>query len=131
MATWQRRLLRATYTVNSDCTGTEVAQVYQSGQLVRTTTLQIVIDQNGDHARSIFSKVELPDGTLLPAVITLDATRLFPKDERLGGEPPCRSAAGFPPQVEGQGLRVRTVCLLSTFAVAYPFREQVVTNHAS
>jgi hypothetical protein len=73
--------ITGTYNVNSDCTGTEVAQVYQSGQLVRTTTLQIVIDQNGDHARSIFSKVELPDGTLLPAAITLDATRLFRKDD--------------------------------------------------
>jgi len=70
-----------TYTVNSDCTETHVVQVFLSGQLVRTTTVQSVIDENGQHARSIYSKVELPDGTLLPAVITADATRLFPKDE--------------------------------------------------
>jgi hypothetical protein len=70
-----------TYTVNSDCTETHVLQVFQSGQLVRTTTVQSVLDENGQHGRSIFSKVELPDGTLLPAVITSDATRLFPKDE--------------------------------------------------
>jgi hypothetical protein len=69
-----------TYMVNSDCTATSIVQVYQSGQLVRTTTLQTVIDENGQHARSIFSKVELPDHTILPAVITLDATRLFPTD---------------------------------------------------
>jgi hypothetical protein len=70
-----------TYTVNSDCTATDIVKVYQSGQLVRTTTLQIVIDQNGEHGHAIFSKVELPDYTILPAVITLDATRLFPKDQ--------------------------------------------------
>src|SRR2546427_386255 len=69
-----------TYTVNSDCTETDVVQVFLSGQLVRTTTVQSVVDENGQHARSIYSKVELPDGTLLPAVITADATRLFPKD---------------------------------------------------
>jgi hypothetical protein len=70
-----------TYTLNSDCTGTDIVQVYQSGQLVRTTTLQVVVDENGQHARAIFSKVELPDHTILPAVITVDVMRLFPKDE--------------------------------------------------
>jgi hypothetical protein len=70
-----------TYTVNSDCTGTDIVQVYESGQLVRTTTLKVVVDENGQHGRSIFTKVELPDGTLLPVVITGDSTRLFPKDE--------------------------------------------------
>jgi hypothetical protein len=69
-----------TYTVNSDCTATDIVQVYESGQLARTTTLKGVVDENGQHLRAIFTKVELPDHTILPVVITGDSTRLFPKD---------------------------------------------------
>lgn len=70
-----------TYTANSDCTGTDVVQVYESGQLVRTTTLNVVYDENGRHIQGIFTKVELPDHTILPAVITIEANRLFPMDD--------------------------------------------------
>jgi hypothetical protein len=70
-----------TYTINSDCTGTDVVQVYESGQLVRTTTLNVVYDENGRHVQGIFAKVELPDHTILPAVITIEANRLFPMDD--------------------------------------------------
>jgi hypothetical protein len=72
---------QGTYSVNADCTVTEVIQVYESGQLVRTSTLQGVIEDNGRSASAIFSKIELPDGTVLPSVLTLDAKRLFPRDE--------------------------------------------------
>jgi hypothetical protein len=71
---------QGTYNVNSDCTMTELVQVYQSGQLVRTTTLQVVIEDNGNGGSAIFSKVELPDGTVLPSVLTLEAKRLFPRN---------------------------------------------------
>jgi hypothetical protein len=69
------------YEIKSDCTGTEVVQVYESGQLVRTSTLQLVIEENGNSGHAIFSKIELPDHTVLPSVLTLDAKRLFPKDD--------------------------------------------------
>lgn len=72
---------QGTYSVNADCTVTEVIQVYESGQLVRTSTLQGVIEDNGRCASAIFSKIELPDGTALPSALTLDAKRLFPRDE--------------------------------------------------
>jgi hypothetical protein len=72
---------QGTYSVNSDCKGTELVQVYQSGQLVRTTTLQTVIEDNGNGGSGIFSKIELPDGTLLPSVLTFEAKRLFPRDD--------------------------------------------------
>jgi hypothetical protein len=70
-----------TYTINGDCTGTDVVQVYVNGQLVRTTTLNVVFDENGRHVQGIFAKIELPDHTILPAVATLEANRLFPKDD--------------------------------------------------
>lgn len=69
------------YSVSADCTFTEVVQVYESGQLVRTSILQGVIEDNGRSASAIFSKIELPNGTVLPSILTLDAKRLFPKDE--------------------------------------------------
>ena len=65
-----------TYTVNSDCTGTDVIQVYEAGVLVRTSTLKVVYDQNGREARAIFQSVVLPNGTSLPAVLTIEARRI-------------------------------------------------------
>jgi len=65
-----------TYTVNSDCTGTDVIQVYESGVLVRTSTLKVVYDQNGRESRAIFQSVVLPNGTSLPAVLTIEAKRI-------------------------------------------------------
>src|SRR5262249_2025022 len=59
-------ILQGTYNVNFDCMLTTVVQVFESGQLVRTSTLQGVIEDNGKSIIAIFTKVELPDGTLLP-----------------------------------------------------------------
>ena len=69
--------LSGSYTVNPDCTGTEVIQVFESGVLVRTSTLKVVFDQNGRGARAIFTQVVLPNGTVLPTVLTVDAKRIF------------------------------------------------------
>jgi len=69
------------YSVNADCTMNEVIQVYQSGQLVRTSSVLVVIEENGHSGTGIFTKIELPDGTVLPSVLTLDGKRLFPRDE--------------------------------------------------
>ena len=67
-----------TATVNPDCTGTDTIQVFQSGVLVRTTTLHVVYDDNGREARAIFTSLVLPDGTSLPSIITIEARRIFP-----------------------------------------------------
>ena len=67
-----------TATVNPDCTGTDTIQVFQSGVLVRMTTLHVVYDDNGREARAIFTSLVLPDGTSLPSIITIEARRLFP-----------------------------------------------------
>jgi len=66
-----------TITVNLDCTATEVIEVFQNGNLIRTSTLNVVIDDNGRAARSMITSIVLPDGTPLPSILTLDARRLF------------------------------------------------------
>lgn len=66
--------------VGADCTSISVFQIYENGQLVRTSTLKIIFDDNMEHARALFQEVVLPDGTVLPTVLTVDAHRLFVKD---------------------------------------------------
>jgi hypothetical protein len=65
--------------VNPDCTGTDTIQVFESGVLVRTTTLHLVCDDDGREARAVFTSLVLPDGTSLPSIITIEARRVFSK----------------------------------------------------
>jgi hypothetical protein len=69
-----------TATVNPDCTGTDVIQVFQDGVLVRTSTLNLVYDDNGHSARAIFTSIVLPNGAQLPSILTIDARRVFVGD---------------------------------------------------
>jgi hypothetical protein len=69
-----------TVTVNKDCTATGNINVSVNGQLQRTSVLALVYDSNGNHVRMIFQAVTLPDGTNLPAVITVDGNRLSNND---------------------------------------------------
>jgi hypothetical protein len=66
-----------TVTVKGNCTATLNANVYQSGQLVRTAVIDLVFDNNRQHLRAIFQSASLPDGTNLPVVITIDGLRIF------------------------------------------------------
>jgi hypothetical protein len=68
------------FTVNKDCTGSATINVYLNGQLLRTSTLSVVYDSGITHARMLFTSLALPDGTVLPAVITLDSDRVFSRD---------------------------------------------------
>jgi hypothetical protein len=70
-----------TAAVNSDCTATYVVEVFLSGALVRTTTVHVVFDDNLRSARGIFTALVLANGASFPTVITLDAKRLFVRDE--------------------------------------------------
>jgi hypothetical protein len=72
--------ISGTVTVNKDCTATATIQVFVNGQLQRTAVLAAVYDNNMNNSRAIFQSVTLPDGTNLPVVITIDYTKLFPKD---------------------------------------------------
>jgi hypothetical protein len=70
--------LSGTYTVNADCTETLSVNVYSSGTLVRTATVNVVYDNNARSARGIFTSLVLTDGPALPTVITIDAAKIFP-----------------------------------------------------
>jgi hypothetical protein len=74
---YAQETVTGTVAVNADCTGTLNANVYQSGQLVRTAVIDLVFDNNRQHLRAIFQSAALPDGTNLPVVITIDGLRLF------------------------------------------------------
>jgi len=69
--------ISGTYTVNRNCTGSMAVNVYRNGQLLRTANLNVAYDSNINHARMIFTSLTLPDGTVLPAVITADVNRVF------------------------------------------------------
>ena len=69
-----------TATLNSDCTGTDTVSVFESGILVRTSTLKVVYDDHGNSARAIFTSIVLPDGTPLASILTVDARRVWQGD---------------------------------------------------
>jgi hypothetical protein len=77
---YAQETVTGTVAVNGDCTGTLNANVYQSGQLVRTAVIDLVFDNDRQHLRAIFQSASLPDGTNLPVVITIDGLRLFRGD---------------------------------------------------
>jgi hypothetical protein len=64
-------------TVNHDCSGTLVAQVYEGGVLVRTSYIHLQYENNTNEILGIFQKLVLPNGSNLPVVITIDGKRLF------------------------------------------------------
>ena len=67
--------ITGTATVNRDCTGSAAINVYLNGTLLRTATLNVAYDSDGNHARMIFTSLTLADGTVLPVVVTNDASR--------------------------------------------------------
>jgi len=70
-----------TYSVNADCTGTATINFYESGQLVRTSVLSLVFDANHREIRMVQKSLQLPDGALLPVVVTVEAKRIFTEDD--------------------------------------------------
>jgi hypothetical protein len=71
--------ISGTYTVNSNCTGTMTINVSVNGQILRTAGVNVAYDTNANHARMIFTSLVLSDGTNLPAVITVDVSRVTTK----------------------------------------------------
>ena len=71
--------ITATATVNSNCTGAATINVYLQGTLLRTTTVDIAFDSDGNHVRMIFTSLTLSNGTVLPVVATLDGNRVATK----------------------------------------------------
>ena len=69
------------YTVNADCTGTATVQFFESGQLVRTSILSLVFDNNQREIRMAQKSLTLPNNVALPVVITVEARKLFTEDD--------------------------------------------------
>lgn len=72
--------LSGTLTVNPDCTGSMTLNVYQAGQLVRTSVLSIVFVNNQQELRMVQKSLTVPNSGTVPAVITVDAKRTFSED---------------------------------------------------
>jgi hypothetical protein len=67
-----------TYMVNPDCTGKFAFDIFNlSGNKILTATVDLVFDDNLQHARAIFTSTVLPNGTPLATVITVDARKIF------------------------------------------------------
>jgi len=70
--------VKGTVTVNSDCTGTKTVMVYDSnGNLLRTVTEDLVIDDHAREIRAIVTSLVLPNGTSVPTIITITERKLF------------------------------------------------------
>ena len=63
-------------TVNSACSGELVANVYQNGQLVRTSYIHLQYQDNDNQILGIFEKLVLPNGAQLPVVVTINGSRI-------------------------------------------------------
>jgi hypothetical protein len=70
-----------TYSVNADCTDTTTIKFYESGQLVRTSILLIVFDNNSREIRMVQKSLQLPNNAFLPVVIAVQAKRIFNEDD--------------------------------------------------
>jgi hypothetical protein len=70
-----------TYTVNSDCTGSATVSFYEAGQLVRISVLSIVFDDHQNEIRMLQKSLQLPDGSFLPVVITVQARKILAEDD--------------------------------------------------
>jgi hypothetical protein len=67
--------LTGKWTVNPDCTGTVIASFFEDGQLVRTSALAVIFDENSKQFRMVQKSLTLPDGTQLPVVITAEGKK--------------------------------------------------------
>jgi hypothetical protein len=70
-----------TYTVNTDCTGSATLNFYESGQLVRTSVLTVVFDNNEREIRIVQKSLQLPNAAFLPVVITVEGRRISAEDD--------------------------------------------------
>jgi hypothetical protein len=74
--------LKGTGTVNADCTSTLTVGVYAAGILVRTATFGLVYVDNEQEARALVTSLVLASGVNVPAVLTVDARKLFDGSQR-------------------------------------------------
>jgi hypothetical protein len=80
--------IKGTFSINPDCTGTIVAQAFDpsSGALIGTSTMSVVLVDNGRKLRLVFTKSVDPSGKPLAGVLSADGEKLFAKDSEEGEE---------------------------------------------
>ena len=69
--------IKGSWTVNSDCTTTITAHIYESGVLVRTSVLAGVFVEHSNKLRAVQESLTNPDGSTVPVVITLEGNKVF------------------------------------------------------
>jgi hypothetical protein len=69
--------LTGTFSVNPDCTGTTTINFYEDGQLVRISVLSFVVDDSNTEIRFVQKSLTLPDGTVLPVILTTEMKRML------------------------------------------------------
>jgi hypothetical protein len=69
------------FTAGANCQWTLVANVYEGGNLVRTSVIDGVWVLNSTQGTASFRSVTLPDGTQLPVVVTINASKMFPPEQ--------------------------------------------------
>ena len=67
----------ASWTVDSDCTGTLTVNAYEAGVLVRISVLSLVFVDNMREVLAVQQSLTLPGGATLPVVITATGKRVF------------------------------------------------------
>jgi hypothetical protein len=68
-----------TFSLNSDCLGTMTGGLYDpSGNLLRTISMTLVLDDKAGELRGLMTSLVLPNGVSLATAITGNARRLFP-----------------------------------------------------
>jgi hypothetical protein len=70
-----------TFSINADCTGIATLSFYENGQLVRTSVLATVYDDNNNEIRMVQKSLTLPNGEVVPAILTVEARRIASIDE--------------------------------------------------
>lgn len=63
------------WNVYPDCTVSTTVSFYESGQLVRTSVLTGVFDDNSKEVRAVQKSLTLPNGTQLPVVLLLEGRK--------------------------------------------------------
>jgi hypothetical protein len=82
--TVSRVYFQGTYTVNSDCTGKKTTTGYaDAGHTIPLNTVEqdFVLVNDGKELIEIFTTLTLPNGMLVPAVVTGHSIRQFPDSD--------------------------------------------------
>jgi hypothetical protein len=67
--------LSGTFTVNADCTGSATVNFFEDEQLVRTSTLTMIFDDNSKEVRMVQKSLVVPKDTTLPVTILIEGRK--------------------------------------------------------